>query len=59
MALHKAFHHKDDVDLQYLSRQEERRELARVEDSFDALIQKLKRVQRKKRRTDYSHQIRY
>ena len=39
--MHKALHHRDDVDRQYVSRKEGGRELANMEDSVDASIQRL------------------
>ena len=41
MTMHKALHPRDDVDRLYVSRKEGRRELADIEDSVDALIQRL------------------
>ena len=48
MTMNKALHSKEDVDRLYVSRKEERRGLANIEDSVDH-----RRLQRK---TDYSHQ---
>ena len=39
--MHKALHLRDDVDRLYVSRKEGGRELASIEDSVDALIQRL------------------
>ena len=41
MTLHKALHHRDDVDRLYVSRKEGGRGLASIEDSVDASIQRL------------------
>ena len=41
MTMHKALHPRDDVDRIYLSRKEEGRGLASIEDSVDASIQRL------------------
>ena len=41
MTMHKALHHRDDVDRLYVSRKEGGRELSSVEDSVDASIQRL------------------
>ena len=41
MAMHKALHHRDDVNRLYVSRKEEGRDLASIEDSVDASIQRL------------------
>ena len=41
MTMHKALHHRDDVDRLYASRKEGRRGLASIEDSIDASIQLL------------------
>ena len=41
MTTHKALQPRDDVDRQYVSREEKWRELASVEDSVDASIQRL------------------
>ena len=40
MAMHKTLHPRDDVDRLYVSRKEEGRGLARIEDSVDALKQR-------------------
>ena len=40
MTMHKALHPRDDVDRLYVSRKEGGRELARIEDSVDASIQR-------------------
>ena len=42
MTMHKALHPRDDVDRLYVSRKEGGRGLASIEDSVDALIQRLK-----------------
>ena len=42
MTMHKVLHPRDDVDRLYVSRKEGVRELASIEDSYDALIQRLK-----------------
>ena len=42
MTMHKALHPRDDVDRLYVSRKEGGRELASIEDSVDASIQRLK-----------------
>ena len=39
--MHKALHHRDDVDRLYVPRKEEGRGLARIEDSVDTSIQRL------------------
>ena len=39
MIMHKALHLRDDVDRQYVSREEGERELASIEDSVDTFIQ--------------------
>ena len=41
MTMHKALHPRDDVDRLYVSRKERGRRLASIEDSVDALIQRL------------------
>ena len=41
MTMHKALHPRDDVDRLYVSRKEVGRGLASIEDSADALIQRL------------------
>ena len=41
MIMHKALHPKNDVDRLYVSRKERGRRLASIEDSVDALIQRL------------------
>ena len=41
MTIHKALHPRDDVDRLYVSRKEEGRGLASIEDSVDASIQRL------------------
>ena len=41
MTMHKALHHRDDVDRQYASRKEGGRGLASIEDSVDTFIQRL------------------
>ena len=41
MTMHKALHPRDDVDKLYMSRKEGERGLANIQDSVDALIQKL------------------
>ena len=41
MTMHKALHPRDDVDRLYVSRKEGGRELASIEDSVDASIQRL------------------
>ena len=41
MTVHKALHHRDDVDRLYLSRMEEGRGLASIENSIDTSIQRL------------------
>ena len=41
MIMHKALHPRDDVDRLYVSRKEEGRGLATIEDSVDASIQRL------------------
>ena len=47
MTMHKALHPSDDVDRLYVSRKEGGRGLARIEDSVDASIQRLKDYIRK------------
>ena len=42
MTMHKALHRRDDVDRLYVSRKEEGRGLASIEDSVDASLQRLK-----------------
>ena len=42
MTMHKALHHGDDVDRLYVSRKEEGRGLASIEDSVDTSIQRLR-----------------
>ena len=42
MTMHKALHPRDDVDRLYVPRKEGRRGLARIEDSVDTSIQRLK-----------------
>ena len=42
MTMHKALHHRDDVDRLYVSRKEGGRGLASIEDTVDASIQRLK-----------------
>ena len=39
--MHKALHHRDDVDRLYVSRKERGRKLASIEDSVNASIQRL------------------
>ena len=39
MTMHKAIHPRDDMDRLYMSRKVQRRRLARIENSVDALIQ--------------------
>ena len=41
MTVHKALHHRDDVDRLYESRKEGGRGVTSIEDSVDALIQRL------------------
>ena len=41
MTMHKALHPRDDVDRVYVSRKEGGREIASIEDSVDASIQRL------------------
>ena len=41
MTMHKALHHRDDVDRVYVSRKEGGRGLASIEDTVDASIQRL------------------
>ena len=41
MTMHKALHPRDDVDRLYVSRKEEGRGLASIEDTIDASIQRL------------------
>ena len=41
MTMHKALHHRDDIDRLYVSRKEGGRELASIEDSVDISIQRL------------------
>ena len=41
MAMHKALHPRDDVDRLFVSRKEGGRELASIEDNFDASTQRL------------------
>ena len=41
MTLHKALHHRDDIDRLYVSRKEGGRRLTSIEDSVDASIQRL------------------
>ena len=41
MTMHKALHPRDDADRLYVSRKERGRGLASIEDSVDALIQRL------------------
>ena len=41
VTMHKALHSRDDADTLYISRKEEGRGLAKVEDSVDASIQRL------------------
>ena len=41
MTMHKALHPRDDVDRLYVSRKEEGRGLASIEDTVDASIQRL------------------
>ena len=41
MTLHKALHHRDDVDRLYVSRKEGGRGLVSIKDSVDASIQRL------------------
>ena len=57
MTMHKALHPRDDVDRLYVSRKEEGRRLASIEDSIDTKIRRLHR--KTLTRTDYSHQKRY
>ena len=60
MTMHKALHHRDDVDSQYVSRKEGGRGLASIEDSVDASIQRLEDyIQKTRRRPHYSHQKRH
>ena len=47
MTRHKALHPRDDVDKRYVSRKEGGRGLASIEDSVDALIQRLEDYIRK------------
>ena len=42
MTMHKALHPRDDVDRLYVSRKEGGRDLASIEDTVDASIQRLK-----------------
>ena len=58
--MHKALHPRDNVERLYVSRKEERRGIANIEDSVDALIQRLEDyIEKKRRRADYSHRKRY
>ena len=41
MTIHKALHHRDDVDRLYVSRKEGGRRLASIEDSVDASTRRL------------------
>ena len=41
MTMHKALHHKDNIDRLYVSRKEGRGVLASIEDTVDASIQRL------------------
>ena len=50
--MHKALHPRDNVDRLYVYRKEERRGLTGIEDSIDAMTQRLHRKVRRK--TDYS-----
>ena len=52
--MHNNLHPKDDVD-----RNEGRRELARIQDSIDILIQKLEEYIKMIKKTDYNHQKQY
>ena len=57
ISIHKALHHRDDVDRIYVSRKEGGRRLASIEDSVDATIRRL--YTKTRWRTHYSHQKRY
>ena len=50
MTMHKALHPRYDVDRLYVSRKEEGRGLARIEDSVDASIQRLEEYVKKHER---------
>ena len=52
MKMHKALHHRDDVDRLYVSRKEGGRGLASIEDNVDASIQRLKDYIQKKTKED-------
>ena len=41
MTMHLDLHSRDDVDRLYMSREDRRKELADIEDSYDASIQRL------------------
>ena len=57
MTMHKALHPRDDVDGLYVSRKEERRGLASIENSVDDSIRL--EDHKEKHETYYSHQKRY
>ena len=48
--MHKALHPKDDTDRQYVSRKEEGRGLTSINDSINALIQRLEEYIKKDRK---------
>ena len=58
--MRKALHPRDDVDRLYVSRKEGGRGVASIEESVEALIQRHEDyIQKRRRRTPYSHQKRY
>ena len=60
MTLHKTLHLRDDVDRLYVSRKEEGRVLANIEDSVDASKQRFEDyIEKKTKGTHYSYQKLY
>ena len=59
MTMHKALHHRDDVDRLYVSRKKGLRGLSSVEDSVDASIRLEDNIEKHEQGLDYSHQKQY
>ena len=60
MAMHKALHLRDNVDLLYVSRKEGRRGRVCIENGVDATKQRLEDyIKNAWRKTDYNHQKQY
>ena len=53
MTMHKALHHRDDMDRLYVSRKDGGRGLASIEDSIDASIQRLEDYWEKNTKEDW------